>query len=178
MNYLFTTKRLQVRQLKMEDLATLHKMHSNAKVMIYTGSEPQTLAQDQENLKHIISSYNRIDNVFWVWGVERKSDQKLIGTCALLKTKTDNPEDEIGYRFSEEHWGNGYAFETAQGLIPYVFSHFKKEYLVAETDELNLASVKILEKLMTFIKTEFNPRFQSNDRIYRIDQTAYLEPND
>lgn len=150
-------------------------MHSNPKVMLYSGDNPKTRAEDCDDLIKIIKCYDKIDNDFWVWGVERKSDRQLIGTCALLKTDAETPEDEIGYRFLEEEWGNGYATEIAIGLMKFAFITFGKEYLVAEVDELNIASVKLLENLMTFEEAYFSEKYQSNDRKYRIEKKAFFK---
>ena len=72
---------------------------------------------------------------------------------------------------------NGFASEIANGLIRYVFTHLQKEYLVAETGELNVGSVKVLEKQMTFVKAYFSARYQSNDRKYMISKSAFFSKN-
>ncbi len=177
MNYLFSTERLQVRPLDSNDLDALHKMHSNPNVMRYTGDKPKTLKEDQENLTHVINCYTKPNNDFWVWAVERKTDGIMIGTCALLKTNPEPPEeqeDEIGYRFTEDYWGNGYATEITKGLLNFAFTKRGKNVLIAEVDELNLASVKILEKQMNFVKAYYSETYQSNDRKYAIDKVTFL----
>lgn len=68
----------------------------------------------------------------------------------------------------EPYWGKGYASELTPALIEFAFNQFGKTELMAEVDELNIASVKVIEKNMTYLKTHYNPKFKSNDRIYII----------
>jgi len=58
----------------------------------------------------------------------------------------DNNDDEIGYRFLESFWGNGYGFEVCAGMINYC-RVIKLKKLIAYAVDVNLASKKILEKL-------------------------------
>ncbi len=110
---IFSTQRLYIRKIEAEDLGALHEMHANPNVMRYTGDTPNTIKDDRENLKHILNCYDTPDNDFWIWAIIRKTDNAFIGTCALIKSDPQNehdlPEDEIGYRFLERYWGNGYA---------------------------------------------------------------------
>ncbi|MFT5819137.1 MAG: ribosomal-protein-alanine N-acetyltransferase [Crocinitomix sp.] len=180
MTFLFNTERLQVRPLNMSDISALHKMHSNPNVMQYTGDAPKSIKENHEDLVHVIASYTKPNNNFWVWAIERKTDSKVVGTCALLKTKpepSEEAEDEIGYRFLEKYWGNGYGSEITIGLLNYAFTKFSKTNLVAEVDELNIASVKILEKHMTFVKAYYSEEYKSNDRKYVIDKTTFFSQN-
>jgi RimJ/RimL family protein N-acetyltransferase len=161
----------------MEDFDQFHKLQSNPNVMRYTGDLPKSADVDRENLSHVIACYDKTDNDFWVWAVEQKSDCKLVGTCALLKTTAtpnQQAEDEIGYRFIEDFWGNGYATEITHGLMHFAFTEFGKEELVAEVDELNIASVKILEKQMNFIQAYYSEKYKSNDRKYGISKIDFL----
>ena len=147
---LFSTKRLQVRKLRITDINDLHEMHSNPRVMLYTGDQVKDFKTDKDNLEKIIQKYDQPDNDFWVWAIERKSDQALAGTCAIIKTHfheyNTDIKYEIGFRFLEKHWGNGYGSELTPALLSYVFDYYKVKVIWAEADVLNEASVKILDK--------------------------------
>ncbi|NOQ71075.1 MAG: GNAT family N-acetyltransferase [Crocinitomix sp.] len=180
MTFLFTTERLQVRPLNIGDIVALHKMHSNPKVMQYTDSTTNSIEEERVNLKKILDCYEKPNNDYWIWGVERKSNNELIGTCAMLKSKiadSDFPKDEIGYRFLEDCWGNGFGNEITKGLLNYAFTQCGKTEIVAEVDELNVASIKILEKHLIFVKAYYSEEYKSNDRKYRIDKTTFLSRN-
>lgn len=138
---IFETERLIVRKLATSDLEAFHKMQSNPKVMQYTTGFVKSLEAHKTELEELISKYDVNDNDFWIYAVERKKDTVFIGTVALVKNDGD---DEIGYRFLEDFWGNGFGTETCKGLIDYCKrNNFKK--LTAYAVDANIASQKILE---------------------------------
>jgi RimJ/RimL family protein N-acetyltransferase len=167
---LFSTDRLLIRKLKVSDLDAFHEMQRNPNVMRYTGDTTKTKEEDIASLNHVLACYDKPNNDFWIWAIVRKSDGILVGTCAIIKTElhehNETIKDEIGFRFTEKFWGNGYATEITSALISYAFEKHGKSELVAEVDELNIASVKILERYMTFAKAYYAPHYKSNDRLY------------
>jgi len=56
-------------------------------------------------------------------------------------------EWEFGYHFLKEHWGKGYATESLQAIIPYVFNNFKINRLVAFTNSNNKESIALLKRV-------------------------------
>ncbi|PQJ78187.1 GNAT family N-acetyltransferase [Polaribacter porphyrae] len=146
---IFETERLQVRKLILKDLLPFHKMQSNPKVMQFADGEIKTLQGHEKELKLLVEKYQKKNNDFWIYAIERKQDKEFIGTVALVK---DDNDDEIGYRFLEKYWGNDYGFEICKGLINYCKKMgFSK--IVGYVVDKNIASAKILEKL-NFIKVD------------------------
>ena len=139
---IFETERLFVRKLVRDDLFGFHEMQSNPKVMLYAEGEVQNLEEHALELDGLIAKYNKPNNDFWIYAVERKSDSCFVGTVAVVKDACD---DEIGYRFLEIYWGNGYATEICSGLIRYCKS-MGFEKLIAYVISKNTASLKILER--------------------------------
>ena len=66
------------------------------------------------------------------------------GTLRLLN---DNFKCAFFYQIIEEYWGNGYALEAAQGVLNYIFEKHSNAYVIADAVALNIASIKILNKL-------------------------------
>lgn len=166
---IFQTSRLLIRPLTNEDFEPFHEMQSNFKVMQYTSGKAQTLEENKSDLEKVINHYHEVNNGFWVWAMERKSDQELIGTVAMIVDKKN--EGEVGCRLLEKYWGNGYAAETLKDLIDYGLEKMKLKAIHANADVRNIASIKILDKsILEFIGEEWNEDFQSNDRLYRLEQ--------
>ena len=140
---IFETKRLRIRKLVTSDLDLFHKMQSNINVMQFADGEVKNLEEHRKELNELIKKYKQPNNVFWIYAVVRKMDNKFIGTLALVK---DNKDDEIGYRFLEEYWGNGYGLELCKATINYCKNIGMKK-IVAYVVDKNIASIKILEKL-------------------------------
>ena len=146
---IFETERLWVRKLDLGDILPFHEMQSNPKVMRYATGEVKSLKAHEKELQSLLKKYETPNNNFWIYAIERKSDAHFLGTLALVK---DGKDDEIGYRFLEKYWGNGYASEVCKGLITYCKS-LPIEKLVGYVIDKNIASTIILKKLH-FIEVE------------------------
>lgn len=148
---IFETERLLIRKLNFADLEPFHQLESNPNVLKYATGEVKNLEENKIELLDLIDRYKKHYNDFWIYAIERKSDKKFIGTLALVK---DGIDDEIGYRFLEKYWRNGYGFEVCEGTITYCKKlNFKK--LVGYVVDENKVSAKILEKLNFKIVKKF-----------------------
>lgn len=162
----FETTRLSVRPLQINDLPGFCELQTNPRVMEYTSQEAMTEADCEEDLKRVIGYYTKPGNDFWVWAIDRKSDGAFIGTCAIIKNVEH--ENDIGYRLIEKYWGMGYATEIAGELINYAFGTMGLYDLIGTADVRNTASLKVIEKYMTFEKEFYNEDLRCTDRQYRI----------
>ena len=140
---IFETERLLIRKLKSSDLNEFHKLESNPNVLKYADGEVKSYLENEKELKGLIAKYTQRGNDFWIYAIERKFDSQFVGTLALVK---DNLDDEIGYRFLEKYWGNGYGFEVCKATIVYCKQLGLKK-IVGYVVDKNIASAKILEKL-------------------------------
>lgn len=139
---IFETGRLIVRKLKNEDFEPFHEMQSNPNVMRFVRGKPMTYEENKKELPDLIGKYDKPTNDFWIYAIERKKDSEFIGTIAFVKN--DEGEDEIGYRFLEKYWRNGYAKEILNGMIVYARNiGFTK--LIACVAPENIASEKIIK---------------------------------
>lgn len=73
------------------------------------------------------------------------NDNKLIGYIAL--NGDDEKEKDLGFCFSNAYQGKGYAKEASIAVINYAFNTLKVERLTSGTANLNVPSVKLLNKL-------------------------------
>ena len=163
---LFQTPRLIIRNLHINDAIPFHEMEGNANVMRYVSGKVTTFEEDKSELIKLTNYYQKSDNGFWVWAIERKSDNVFVGTSAIIVD--DKNEGEIGCRFLEKYWGNGFGSEVAEALIQYGLNEMKLKAMYAYVDILNVASVKILEKTsLEFIREEWNEEEQCTDRFYK-----------
>ena len=162
---IFETNRLLVRKLKKTDLNAFHKMQSNPLVMQYTTGIVKDLEGHKKELSELISKYDKRNNDFWIYAIQRKSDAAFIGTIAFVKKGKD---DEIGYRFLQEFWNYGFGTEVCHGIIDYCQKkNFKK--LIAYAVDENIASHKILQKLkFKFVKKQIAEDLQLPETKYEL----------
>ncbi len=150
MEPIFETEKFTVRKLKLSDFEPFHEMQHNINVMQYVRGAAMTFQENKDELPKLIEFYDKPENDFWIYAIERKQDGFFVGTIAFVKD--ENNDDEIGYRFLEKYWGKGYGTEIVEGMICYCKKvGFVK--LVACVVNKNVASTKIIKKAgFTFIK--------------------------
>lgn len=116
-------------------------MQSNKNVMRFVRAKVMTHDDNKKDLKDVIEKYDVPKNDFWIYAIERKYDNSFVGTIAFVK---DGKDDEIGYRFLEEYWGNGYGSEIIDGMIKHA-KKIKISSLIAYVSPDNRASEKIIK---------------------------------
>ncbi|MFC3199594.1 GNAT family N-acetyltransferase [Parapedobacter deserti] len=62
-------------------------------------------------------------------------------------------EYDIGYRFFKQHWGKGYATESAKAAMDYGFGTLKLDRIIGRARVENPASINVFNKLgMRFVE--------------------------
>jgi ribosomal-protein-alanine N-acetyltransferase len=141
-----TADRIALRWLTEGDVNSLFSIFSEPDVMRYWSSPPLADASEAGKLlAHIHDSFRR--RVLFQWGVARRADDRVIGTCTLFHPDLDNRRAELGYALGREHWGNGYMQEALRALLDYCFDELKLHRLEADVDPRNASSIRTLEKL-------------------------------
>ena len=83
---------------------------------------------------------------YGLWLVERKADGAPLGICGLVKREQLQDVD-LGFAFLPRYWSQGYARESAQGVLDYARAAVRLKRIVAITSPDNLASARLLGKL-------------------------------
>lgn len=79
------------------------------------------------------------------WGIVRKEDGKLIGSCGI-KYHQDEDSWEFGYNIRFDCWNKGYTTEASRRMIEFVRTEHNAESFVAEHAVDNPASGRVIEK--------------------------------
>jgi len=144
----FETERLLLRELLPSDAESMFRLDSNAEVHKYLGRNPVTdISQIHNVIANIRQQY--LDNGIGRWAVILKETNEFIGWSGIKIEKNVNGHErfyDLGYRFIEEYWGKGYAFESAKAFVDFGFNEMKIPVLNACADVNNLGSRKVLEK--------------------------------
>lgn len=135
---LYETRRLLVRRFREKDWRDLYEYLSDAETVRYEPYEPYEKVQAQ--FEALARSTN---NAFY--GVELKETGKLIGNLYFEKQEYDTYE--LGYVFNKQFWRQGFAYESAYGLLDLAFSHMNARRVVAMCCTENLPSNGLLQKL-------------------------------
>ena len=133
--------RVVLRHLTEDDVDALFAIFSNPEVMRYWSTLPMTdRSEALDLLEHVHGSFRR--GTLFQWGVARRGDDLVIGTCTLFNFETDNRRAEIGYALGREHWGQGYMREALEALLGYAFGELDLQRLEADVDPRNSSSIR------------------------------------
>lgn len=136
------TARLRLRPASPDDLETWHAISRDAE-QAWFGEARSTLEDARAGLEREARRQER--HGFSLWAVELRQAVEMIGVTGL-RHLADGPEIEVGYRFLERCWGNGYATEAARAAIAFGLDELRLERIVAVTLPGNRASRRVLEK--------------------------------
>jgi RimJ/RimL family protein N-acetyltransferase len=141
-----TADRIALRWLTEEDVPALFAVFSEPEVMRYWSSLPlEEIGEAGELLAHIQDGFRR--GALFQWGIARRADNGVIGTCTLFHPDPNNRRAELGYALGREHWGKGYMREALTALLGYAFGELNLHRLEADVDPRNASSIKTLERL-------------------------------
>ncbi|EIM75358.1 acetyltransferase [Nitratireductor aquibiodomus RA22] len=79
--------------------------------------------------------------------VIRREDSALLGEVLLKMASKDALQAEIGYIFSPDFSGEGYATEAVRMMLDIGFSEYGFHRIFARLDPLNKGSVGVVERL-------------------------------
>lgn len=138
------TKRLYLEKITKRHIDNLYSLLSNKDVQKHF---PSTLNRD-ETIEFYEKIQNRYkDDGYCFLAVKRKEDNIFLGICGLLKQEVENEfQTEIGYRFLNQYWGNGYATEAVRGCVRYVKEKQLIESLVILSVPENIPSIKVAKR--------------------------------
>ncbi len=138
--------RVLLRWLTERDVDDLFSIFSDREVMRFWSSAPFTdEAAARRLLEHIRESFQT--KQLFQWGVARRSDDRVIGTCTLTHLDAGNQRAEVGFALGREHWGNGYMSEALQALLDFAFGDLQLRRIEADVDPRNTSSIRLVERL-------------------------------
>ncbi|WP_312089797.1 GNAT family N-acetyltransferase [Chryseobacterium sp.] len=165
MKTILEANRLLLRQFEISDAENFYELNLNPNVIKYTGNSAFKDIDEAKEFLENYSDYRR--NGFGRWAVIEKSTNEFIGWCGL-KYDEKLDETDIGFRFFEHFWNQGFATESAKACIDYGFKELNLKTIIGRAMKENLASVKVLEKIGLQYDRDFD--FDGKEGvIYRID---------
>ena len=141
MKQILETKRLILREWQPGEEALLATFLGDDRVMhAYEGGFNE--AEIAKWLQWNLASYAK--RGFGLWGIQRKSDGKLIGECGLTMQEVEGERfPEIGYHLIYDAWHQGYMTEAAQAVKHYAFETLGLSEVASIVRDTNLASMNV-----------------------------------
>ena len=142
---IFSTERLRLRQLNENDTNDLFILRSDNRVMQFIDRPLAKSPDDALKLIQLITDFLK-KNEGITWGIELKSDTRLIGTIGLWRIFKEHYRAEIGYLLHPAQQGKGIMQEAFTPILDYGFKTIKLHSIEATVNPENAASIKILER--------------------------------
>jgi RimJ/RimL family protein N-acetyltransferase len=141
------TKRLRLRQWRLEDFAPFAELNSDPRVMEFFPAPLTRAASDQMagKCQELIS-----ERGWGFWAAELKETQQFIGFVGLHIPSDQLPFSpcvEIGWRLAFQHWGKGLATEAAKYSLKVGFETLSLKEIVSFTAIGNYRSRAVMERL-------------------------------
>lgn len=142
------SSRLRLRPFQESDLAAFAAYRSDPGVARYQSwNTPYTLEQADAFYEVLRREQPGIPGSHYQLAVERLIQPGIIGDCYLHVLANDPKQAEIGFSFSPQHQGQGYATEAVRRLLDYLFGELKLHRVTATCDVENLPSYRLLERV-------------------------------
>ncbi|HIF5648277.1 TPA: GNAT family N-acetyltransferase [Vibrio parahaemolyticus] len=141
-----TTERLILRLVSVDDAPFILDLYNHPDFYRFVGDKQ--MRTDYEAARYIKENMLRMEEKKGVslLVVEDKQTKQPLGICGLVKRDTLNAYD-IGYGFLPSAYGQGFAIEAAKAVIEYAKQAMQLSQLVAITNNDNIRSISLLEKL-------------------------------
>ena len=141
------TERLTLRELRHGDAPALLEIRGNAQVMQWMGTNA---LGDLEAAHHTVSQFlsGRVAMVPSTrWGLERKSDGQLLGTCGVFSWTKEWKKCVLGYELAVDAQRCGFMHEALKAILPWAFEHLELHRIEALIHPNNFASLKLADRM-------------------------------
>ena len=168
------TSRLRLREIVATDAPELFAIHGNAEAMRWFGSDPLTTQAQAEQLVEMFAAWRRLPHPGTRWGIERKADRRLLGTCGLFKWNRGWKSCLIGYELATSAQGEGFMTEALSAVLSWGFGHMALNRIEAQVHAQNAASLRLLGKLGFVREGELREAGFWHGRHHDLQQLALL----
>jgi RimJ/RimL family protein N-acetyltransferase len=141
-----TSERLKYQPVSLAALDDFHSLVQDAHIRRYL-MDGQVFPREwsEQRVRDSISLFER--RCVGLWLAYEKKSGELAGFCGFLEIAWMHPEPQLVYALFERFTGLGYATEMAVASIAEACGHGGVSTIAAGVDEMNVTSLRVLEKL-------------------------------
>lgn len=166
--HLLETERLILRRFEEKDGWFGFELNSNPDVLRYTGDKQ---FEHVEAANAFFKQYNHyhLFNIGRLW-TELKENGQLIGWSGL---KNNDGIIDLGYRFLQESWGKGYAYEASKAVMIDGFLRMNFDEIVANIHPDNHRSEALARRLHFDWNGEMEDFNAEGFRVFKTNRAAW-----
>ncbi|HLY31403.1 MAG TPA: GNAT family protein [Ktedonobacterales bacterium] len=167
------TPRLILRQIEPHDTEALFATFSDEAVMEFYGDLPhRTLDDSRDLIRRQQGWYARREGIRW--GITRKGDDEVIGSCGFFHFDEGFHRAETGYELRQAYWRQGVMREALTAIITFGFDEMGLQRIEAIIDDANAASKGVLRSLGFTHEGTLRKRFFFRDQLWDEDYYGLL----
>ncbi len=164
------TKRLVLRNLRMEDKQEVFQIRSNPISMQYIPRPLAKTVDDAASVIEMITGFTK-KNERINWAVTEKGADKLIGIIGYVNIKPESLRAEVGYVLHQDNIQKGIGYEALQAVLQYGFNSMNLHSVEAIIRPENTGSIKLIEKAGFVREGYFKDYIFHNGKFW--DETVY-----
>ena len=140
------SQRLRLRPLREGDVEDVFGVFGDPDVMRYWSTP---VFREHAQAERLIAEVRQgfATRTFVQWGIARREDDVVLGTCSLFRIEPVHRRAEIGFALRRLDWGRGLASEAVATAIEFAFGPLDLIRLEADVDPRNDRSIRLLERL-------------------------------
>lgn len=143
---LIETERLLLRNVCLDDAPFIVELVNDPAFIRFIGDKGVRTVEEAKTFleQGILKSYR--ENGFGLYLTLQKSDHQPIGLSGLVR-RPGLEHVDVGFAFLPAYCAMGYGTESARAVMAYAREELEIEQIVGITDQKNVASIGVLEKL-------------------------------
>jgi ribosomal-protein-alanine N-acetyltransferase len=139
------SERLILREFTELDAQNIFEYASDPEVNFFMPwDKHETINDTKKYLDKSKIAFQNSDSIDW--GIELKSENKLIGAISIRNWNDINSCADAGYIIARKYWGRGITTEALKTVIKFSFENLHANRVEAHCDENNSASFRVMEK--------------------------------
>ena len=128
----------------MGDVELIHELWTNSDVRYFLFDDRViSLEGARSFVERSVSSF--AEHGYGLWLIFTRDTSKLAGFAGFIESSEETPN--LIYGVHPDFWGCGFATEAANAIVDFAFETLGMASVKADVDELNVTSVRVLEKL-------------------------------
>ena len=174
----FSTTRLIIRRMVLDDAPELYFLRSDDMVMRYLAKDKEASVESTRAfIEKMDKGIDNNENI--LWGIAFKENpRKLVGTICLWQFQPENSRCEIGYVLHPDQWKKGIMKEAATAIIKYGWEALGLHSMEAHIDPENKASAALLLSLGFEKEAYFRENFCYNGKFLDTEIYGLINPGD
>ena len=145
-----------------DDAELLLELDRNPEVMRYiNGGKASSLEEIRAISMPRVAQYRNPERGWGIWMTYRQDIDEFLGwilvrPLGFFEDDRDDTNLELGWRFKQGSWGNGYATEAATAVMKALIENGERKFTAIAIPE-NLASIAVMKKIgMTYLRSDFH----------------------